>query len=658
MSKQKFQTYSNSISKSLVAFGMSLCLALSSCVPTDSARSTRSKTSAGTATPNDGSGIGNGAGPDDGNIGGVPIDGTLTSGRAELRHIVDPFTGTFKTKVTIPKNYKGMLYLSGLNIPSLNDREISVRFRFGREKEEIIIPATIGRAPGITPQTDIQVLILDMEDQPFRNLRLFYDLFDYNEYDTNKDGIEFGAGDDLAQPTDDIRDAGLYCRGLNLEDDPTFSISSTNSACDEAGETCLYAYARIKDAGLNFLNAGEFNAISPTEPQLDIFGSGYGNQSQAEILKKCLPDVDHRNSVETVLQTTTSSSSTTKVAYGDTVFGTAFTYLGPYRTLARDLWQISGEAVFSDLSSPANSPSGLFQAVLNNAPTNTATDPNAKAEAGMKSFLFPRSGKLDLQPGVEYVGFTDISSQLNATRSIRTLVAAGETEFVDGCNIRVTNTYETNNEGISSCNVTGTIDLITTDTTTGELITLNSTNSIKLQLSRASATDFLGNEVRFSALKSCSSSNACGSNECCFNERCWSKDLVSQCLEDVPGEGNLGFGETCNSDFQCTSLCCSGTTGTCAPHNPGEGNFCSKTAGQQCVTKEFCKQENVPECIIVKEGTNAQGQPTCTLRCYNVPTFGECSSDGICLPPATPAVPIFDPANPDCSNAEEPPTSI
>jgi hypothetical protein len=630
-------------------------------VPSQSARSIREKSTAGATNPNENNNISGGdsnAGPDDGDIGGVVVEGTLTSGRSELRHIVDPFSGTFKTKVTIPKNYKGMLYLSGLNIPSLNDREISVRFRFGREKEEKIIPATIGRAPGITPQTDIQVLILDLEDQPFRDLRLFYDLFDYNEYDTDNDGIEFGPGDNLSAPTNDVRNAGLYCRGLKLEDDPTFSISSTNNRCDSAGETCLYAYARIKDAGLSFLNSGSLTAITPTEPQLDVIGGGYANQSQAELLKKCLPDIDNRSSVENVLQASTSSSSTTKVAYGDSVFGTSFTYLGPYRTLARDLWEISGEAVFSDLSNTANSPTGLFQAVLNNAPTNTLVSPNAKAEAGMKSFLFPRASKMDLQAGVEYIGYTDLSNQLTAERSIRTLVAAGETEFVDGCNTRVTNTYEVNNEGISSCNVTGTIDLITTDTTTGEVVTLTSSNSIKLQLSRFSDTDFQGNEVNFSALKSCSSSNACGSNECCFNERCWSKDLVSQCLEDSPGEGNQGLGSTCNSDYQCTSLCCSGTTGTCEPHNPGEGNFCSKSSGQQCVTKEFCKQENIPQCFIVKEGVNAQGQTSCTLRCYNVPTFGECTGTGICIPPTAPAVPTFDPANPDCSNAIDPPTNL
>lgn len=631
---------------------------LVSCVENGGVSKRRSSTSNQENTePNtQGGGTGNGAGPGDGSVGNI-ADGILENGRSELRHIIDPFTGTYKTKVTIPKNFKGVLYLSGLNITSLNDKIISARFRFGREREEIIVPATVGRGSGITPQTDVEVLILDLEDQPFKKIRLLYDLYDYNDYDTNDDGTEFGSGDDETGPTTDPRNQGLFCRGLQLEDDPTFTISTGNQACDEAGETCLYAYAKVKDSGMYFLDGGSLTAINPTEPALDITDTGYANQTEAQLLEKCLPDVDHRASVETTLQTTMSSSSTQKVAYGDTGFSNSFTYLGPYRTLNRDFWEISGEAAFSDMSNAGTEPSGLFQAALNNAPTATAGDPNAKAQAGMKSFLFPRAGKLSLRQNLEYIGYTDISDQLTGVRSIRSLVSAGDTEFVDGCNLRVSNFDDNTNEGLSSCNVTATIDLIYTDPDTSETITLTSSNDIKLQLTRTSQTDFEGNEVNYSALKKCTNSNACGANECCFNERCWSKALVSQCLEDQPGEGNLNTGESCNSDFQCTSLCCSSTSGTCAVHNPGNENFCSKSPGQQCVTKEFCRKENIPTCFIVKTGVSAQGQVTCTRRCYFVPTFGECT-DGICVPPNAPDVPSFDPNNPDCSSAIDPPTNL
>lgn len=634
---------------------------LASCVQNGgvSSQRTRKAGTTGNSTPVPGdnnSGDGNGAGPGNGSIGSI-ADDILVNGRSELRHIIDPETGTYKTKVTLPKNYDGLLYISGLNITSLNDKLISVRFRFGREREEVIIPATIGRASGIIPQTDVEVLILDLESKPFEDLRLLYDLFDYNDYDTNDDGTEFGSGDDFSEPTTNIRDSGLYCRGLRLEDDPTFTISSTNDKCDSAGETCLYAYAKIKDSGLYYSDNGNLTAINPTEPQVDIESNGYANQSQGELLKKCLPDVDHKASVQNVLQTTTASSSTTKVAYGDTAYTNTFTYLGPYRALNRSFWEISGEAVFSDMSAGGTEPSGLFQAVLNNAPINTVGDPNGKSQAGQKSFLFPRAGKMDLQPNLEYVGYTDLTNQLTTERSIRSLVAAGKSEFMDGCNLRVSNYDEVRNEGISSCNVTASIDLIYTDPETSELITLTSSKDIKLQLTRASQIDFDGNEVNYSALKKCTNSNACGANECCFNERCWSKSLVSQCLEDQPGEGNLSIGESCSTDFQCSSLCCSSTSNTCSVHNPLNERFCSKSPGQQCVTKEFCRKENIYTCFIVKTGVSAQGAVTCTRRCYNVPTFGECT-DGICVPPPSPPVPTFDPNDPDCSQAIDPPTNL
>ncbi|MFZ8932733.1 MAG: hypothetical protein ACO2ZP_02370, partial [Bacteriovoracaceae bacterium] len=82
--------------------------------------------------------------------------------------------------------------------------------------------------------------------------------------------------------------------------------------------------------------------------------------------------------------------------------------------------------------------------------------------------------------------------------------------------------------------------------------------------------------------------------------------------------------------------------------------LCSKSPGQTCVTKEFCRLENIPTCFIVKTGQDPLGKQECALRCYNTPTFGTCRS-GICIPPSVPSVPSFDPTNPDCSAAQEPP---
>jgi hypothetical protein len=59
----------------------------------------------------------------------------------------------------------------------------------------------------------------------------------------------------------------------------------------------------------------------------------------------------------------------------------------------------------------------------------------------------------------------------------------------------------------------------------------------------------------------------------------------------------------------------------------------------------------VVTCKIVKTGFKLDGTVACALRCPAVMTFGDCKS-GICVPPAQPPVPAFDPN--DCSKAVDP----
>ena len=627
---------------------LSLCMLQLSCVDGASSKRTKKSDQSLTGSGN-GDGSGRGAGADDGSLADGSVD--LSTGRAELRHIVDPFDGTYKTKVTIPKNFTGYLYLSGLNITSLSDRIIKVRFNFGREMEPITVPATIGRAPGITPQTDIEVLILDMNSRPFEDVRLLYDLFDYNTYDSDNDGVE-----DNEEFTDDPRSGGLYCRGLKIEHDPTFQGSSSNALCDEAGEKCNYAYAKIVDSGL--VSGGI--AMNPTEPQIDVDGNGYTTDSSSNAIKKCLPDSGNsanEDSIEAILNGTFAA-----FGYGNnnTVGATTYQYNGPYRVIAESDWEISGiaignSAVFSEVTALNSTGTGLFQGSIGNS---------GIADQGIRSFLFPRAGKMNLKANTQYFGANGQEATSRGTSANTDHLTSGDTKFMDGCNLRVTNYDEFTNEGLTSCNVTATIELITPDLVNGGDIVLfpqegdtKAATQVKLQLIRPSLTDFQGREVLYSSMKTCSNSNSCGAQECCFNSRCWSKDLVSQCLEDVPGEGNMGIGESCSSDFQCSSLCCNAATGSCAVHiNSNEQTvLCSKAPGQACVAKKWCRQENVPNCIKVKSGTTPTGQVTCALRCYNIPTFGECKN-GSCQPPVVPDPDPFDPADPNnCDSAVDPP---
>jgi hypothetical protein len=127
-------------------------------------------------------------------------------------------------------------------------------------------------------------------------------------------------------------------------------------------------------------------------------------------------------------------------------------------------------------------------------------------------------------------------------------------------------------------------------------------------------------------------------------------------LESDDVQGLRATGEVCKYDYDCASLCCDKSTGVCGVQiiSEQETYLCSKAPGQTCVTKEFCRKENITSCYVVKTGTSVTGKQECALRCYNTPTFGDCRN-GYCIAPSNPPVPAFNPTNPDCTTAIDPP---
>lgn len=607
----KAKVYTHILFSKLTITALMACLVLTSCVENTGVKGkTKTKTNLTT----------------DGNIGGgsgaIPTDttsgeSTLQSVKVELSHLVDPFDGTYKKKVSIPKNFKGNLYLAGLNVSALQSKLIKVRFKFGLDSQAVVLDATVARAPGIIPQTDIQVLVVDMNSKPFSKTVLGYDLFDYNDY-----------SDLTKAPVEDPRDSGLYCRGLKLEDDPTFdNTTSTNSTCALAGDKCLYAYAKITDA-TTYSNVAVPLTTIPTRPQVWTTTSGTRNPTLAtSVSSMCLPDNEDVNGINDLFVQTF-----TGLNWNDLFLGRL--YRGPYRAINPTGWKIQSPAIFG--------PKGLFEASFSTVPNDGNT--------GFRSLLFPRAGTLQLNQDVRYLGSSDRFGVRN------TLVAdsTGTSKYVDGCNLRVMNYNAATTESISSCNVNGSIEVFYLNAA-GVEVNVTTDRTIKLQLLRPSLTNFEGKEVLTSAFKRCESSSTCGSGECCFNSRCWSKELVTQCVDQTPVIGNQPIGDNCSSDYECSSLCCNQSTGSCAPHNTtGTAPvLCNKTAGQACVAKQFCKPEYVATCKIVKTGTKPDGTASCTLRCPAVETYGECTA-GYCVPPVVPAVPVFDSANPDCSTAVDP----
>lgn len=606
-----------SISRSLFfTMTMLTMLAVSSCVQGTAKRVTKATKSTGLTQ---GSGTtGNGSGAIDTST--STTDSTISSQRIELSHLVDPFDGTYKKKLTIPKNYKGSLYLAGLNVSALVDRIIYVRFNFGTDKQSVTLNATVARAPGIVPKTDIQVLVIDMNSKPFQRMRLPYDLYDYNDY----------ASDATKAIVSDPRDGGLYCRGLKLEDDPTFIPLTNTSTCSASGDKCLFSYAKVVDSTLytdQVVNSVSYRLSSvPTKPAVWTESGGVHSPTYSTFAASaCLPDDSGVSTLNYLFNTNYFS-----IAY-DLAVLSGYYYRGPYRSIDDDSWQITSSAVY-------NSTYGLFE----------LQSPLPSMTTGFHSFLFPRAGKIGLSQGVSYLG--SAADRIGA-RSPMTADSTGTTQYVDGCNLRVQNYDPASNEGIGSCNVDSSIEVFYMKD--GKEVNITTDKSIKLQLIRPNILNFEGKDVLATSFKRCENSTTCGSDECCFNSRCWSKDLVTQCVDNTPVVGNQEIGANCSSDFECSSLCCNQSTGSCAPHNPNGSTpiFCSKTAGQQCVSKEFCAQEPVVTCKIVKSGFNADGTAACTLRCPAVMTYGDCKG-GVCIPPVQPAVPAFDPT--DCSKAVDP----
>lgn len=612
-----------------IAHFLILSLLMTSCFE---AASNRQLNGSGSNEVVDGNNNGNGNGfnNDDGGIGG---DGNTVIAKVELRHLIEPKVddesdgGDYKRKLTIPKNYNGYLYLAGINITTLSSSSIKARFKFGRDKAAIEIPATVSTAPGLTPQTNVEVLVLDLRSKPFEDVQLLYDLFDYNSYDFDGSGSDPGA---LSEPVASNRDDNLFCRGLYLADDPTFT-GSISDQCTDNNDICKYAYVKVVDKALVEERDVDGSTIEvpllPSEPNIQSGSTGYYDDSDEVKLARCLPD----NPLLTALSYVYDLGTSIDIDDSITIDSVTYIYRGPYRAINTDQWEISGDAIEGEY--------GIFGGQL-----------NSDIDYGYSSKLFPLYTQDFLPKDTEYLGS---SGDPDDEKILQTMTANATSLWMDGCNERARTVDDITGEHIGSCNVSAEIEIVSTDDDGNETI-VDVTDEVKLQLVKPADINSSGDNVLLSSFQQCSSSNQCGSSECCINSRCWSKSIVSQCIEDLPNYGNLQTGELCNSDYQCSSLCCNKVAGRCAPHDTISNDpvYCSKPSGQSCVAKEWCQKHPVTTCGIVRTGTDPFGNVTCALRCITAEVFGTCvATDGIgqaiCVPPTQPEAPVFNPDDPN-----------
>ncbi|MCY4524371.1 MAG: hypothetical protein OXB84_06500, partial [Halobacteriovoraceae bacterium] len=307
----------------------------------------------------------------------------------------------------------------------------------------------------------------------------------------------------------------------------------------------------------------------------------------------------------------------------------------------QDEWEISDAALFSPITASNTRGTGLFQSSFNQT-----------ADGGYNSFMFPRAGKMELRFGISH-----FSSTLPfEPRVLQSLPASGETDYMDGCNFRMSYRDTLFNESISSCNVTASIELFTRDFSTYEATTITYSKDVKLQLIRPSLQDKDGREFLHSSLKSCLKNSACASDECCFNGRCWRNKNVAQCKsDDTPIVGTLSVGARCSSDYQCASLCCDSRRGTCQVHDDTNADpvLCRKLINQSCVATSWCQQQELPQTLKIRTRV-VDGVQSCVLRTYLRDVFAQCIND-VCVPHPPFSDATLDPDNPDaCVDAIDP----
>lgn len=586
-----------------------------------------------------------------------------------MTHFIDPFDGTYSSKLTLPKNYKGMLYIAGINFSSLNNYpNIKVRITLGKDSQSLTFDAlVVNGVAGLTSTANIDVLAIDMTQRPLQDLRLPYDLYDYTGIDTDdlttvwsKLASTFDSSDEDDYATDP-RDNDLYCRGLSLQYDSTFKDSNNDSLCKDTNDVCLYSYAKVMDSGLvgpfydedgvmldldedEFLDSTVDIASHPVTSTQVVTNDIGTDQDQVDsfknlntVLARVLPSDAYPTTFMLGANSISDENFTFKINSTDYVYE----YKGPYRNV--DQFDSAGNLLWemSYTASPAG-PNSIYASLVS-------------SKFYGKSYLFPKIGTLSLSRGTKYY---DINNDLE------TMSADGDSELVWGSNIRASTYDPVLAETIASCNVSAKIEIIRTDTETYDEVVMASTEDdfqagkLKLQVIRASDTDYLGQETIYTSFKSCSASAECGSGECCYNNRCWDKSLTTQCLEDVEGQGELTIGEDCNTDYDCESLCCNSTTKVCSPHvsSETESVLCSKSVGQHCISRQWCKEEMVKVCNLYKMASDSQGNLTCGIRCFYQKTFGDCINN-VCQTPDDQLY-LGDTTDLDCSEALDPPTDV
>ncbi len=489
---------------------------------------------------------------------------TTADNTRELLGFYNSDTDSFSEKLSITKDFQGVIYLDLTDIKLYKEKLLFMRVHFGRNSEHPVelplsyISKTIG---GVKKD----VLALSIPSKNFFTIPLDYQLYDYS--------LDAIAGDNAFHKD-------VYCRGLRVEHDPTSNLSS----CSKNGELCLYTYAKIADQGL--FHEATTSFIDPSELTVSHDGARQYEFNLDPInLRRCLSD-ESKVFVKNK-----------EISIGEliTLDDESYRFKGAYKPIDPSNWGIQSDAAWGRF--------GIFQQEYSGG---------KNLELGFKSNLFPKVGKIVNKTNRYYLG-----SKRPLEKKVITNFTDdnGSSDWVDGCNLRVLS-KDSLGKNFGSCNVSSDIQIYYKEDSQEVLVYSNSVlkkpGKIKLQILNNIPTN-----IDVKDFNSCITDAGCSNSSCCHDGRCWDKVKYESQFCKPPNSGKT-TGQTCDADAECLSACClgseTGAQGTCADKTLS----CKRQVGEGCIHGDACDIQVDDDSYYVKKllesGTNGCQVEVCNIK--------------------------------------------
>ncbi len=486
----------------------------------------------------------------------------------------DEETDSFSEKLSIAKDFQGIVYLDVENIKLLKEKLLFIRINFGMNSENPV-ELPLSYLSKTIAGVEKDVLALSIPSKNFFTVPLDYQLFDYSE----------GAAAGYNAFHKDV-----YCRGLRVEQDPTSNFTS----CSKGDEICKYTYAKVLDQGLFHEQTSTF--IQPSELTVSHDESRTYELNLDPInLRRCLTD-DQKVFVK---------NQELNIGELISLDDESYRFKGAFKAVDPSNWGIQAEARWGKF--------GIFQQEYSGGKS---------IELGFKSNLFPRVGKIVNRTNRYYLGSKNRLDKKIVTNFTDTSDASALSDWVDGCNLRVLS-EDSLGTNIGSCNVSSDIQIFYKDGSEEVIIYSNAAlaqaGQVKLQIVNNIQTN-----IDVKDFNACFGDGGCSSSSCCHDGRCWDKEKYKNQF-CKPANSGKTTGQACATDTECLSACCigseTGAAGVCADKTTS----CQRQVGEICIHSDACVGESGDDTYWVRK-LLFQGSDGCKVFNCNVLSKPSCQN--------------------------------